>query len=190
MIVLKYSCNSKNASSSALPCLQRITCWKHCSNIAKRISKKLFIIVFYLLVCILHQLSLSLRSHELCNRHERTKRENFLYHYIECCQATRGGFFPCFSLSQWMLIMTLQSPSFGKLHQHLVCPTDLHTPSPRSCCNKLVPDLLGLVALLLSELKQPMLSLTDQVQEQVRRNVRTARLRFYLQPNEVCLNPI
>ena len=130
----------------------------------------------YLLVCILHQLFFFLRGYETLNPLEGTKGENVHFQHNACYWATSETCFLSFRYIWKLLTMIHQSPSFGKLHQHLVCPTDLHTPSPRPCCNKLVPDLLGLVALLLSELKQPMLSLMDQVQEQVRRNVRTARI--------------
>ena len=47
-----------------------------------------------------------------------------------------------------MLTVIRWSPSFCKPRQHLFCPTDQHKPSPKSCCSKLVPVLLGGIAVL------------------------------------------
>ena len=67
--------------------------------------------------------------------------------------------------------MIHQSPSFGKLHQHLVCPTDQHTPSSRSCYNKPVPALLGVTALQANEL-------VDKNKNNINWNVKSCSLSF------------
>ena len=110
--------------------------------------------VWYLLVDKLQQLSFFLYMHscEILNHNDHMKVETFRCDCTATCETILDSRFWLQNCAENMIILIHQSPSSCKPHQHRVCPTDLHKPSPKCCYGKLAPVLLGVIFLPLNVL--------------------------------------